>query len=44
MKELFVKYRLYAKKVVKIALNRDFSNYFENFVKFRFHILIAYFT
>ena len=42
--KLFAKYRLYAKKVVKIALNRGFNNYFENFVKFRFHILIAYFT
>ncbi len=44
MIELFVKHELYAKKVVKIALNRGFNNYFENFVKFRFHILIAYFT
>lgn len=44
MKKLFVKHELYAKKVIKIALNREFYNYFENFVKFRFHILIAYFT
>ena len=42
--KLFAKHELYAKKVVKIALNRGFNNYFENFVKFRFHILIAYFT
>lgn len=44
MKELFAKHELYAKKVIKIALNREFYNYFKNFVKFRFHILIAYFT
>lgn len=42
--KLFVKHELYAKKVIKIALNRGFYNYFKNFVKFRFHILIAYFT
>lgn len=43
MKKLFAKHELYAKKVVKIALNRGFNNYFENFVKFRFHILIVLF-
>lgn len=42
--KLFAKHELYAKKVVKIALNRGFYNHFKNFVKFRFHILIAYFT
>lgn len=44
MIKLFAKHELYAKKVIKIALNRGFYNYFKNFVKFRFHIHIAYFT
>lgn len=34
MKELFAKHELYAKKVVKTALNRIFSNPFKFFIKF----------